>query len=81
MQFTFYYIYIKTNLNQVSNDTILNLHSTIFILKLLKNNRRRFLNIHLHSTIFILKLGTKLGCFRLFHNLHSTIFILKQRFR
>ena len=55
IEFTFYYIYIKTYSCELIASTFFDLHSTIFILKRENIQLKKQIDLNLHSTIFILK--------------------------
>ena len=78
--FTFYSIYIKTFFQQTPLRGYLNLHSTLFILKLCQMVLWCSVVLNLHSTLFILKLKEMTIAEIEKEYLHSTLFILKPLF-
>ena len=76
--FTFHYVSIKTYLRQPSNTALLHLHSTMYLLKLLRQITFIILYMNLHSTMYLLKPALLSSVFMSVLYLHSTMYLLKR---
>ena len=54
-RFTFHYVSIKTQKTELLTSYQLNLHSTMYLLKLFQRNHINHWLLYLHSTMYLLK--------------------------
>ena len=76
-RFTFHYVSIKTQKTELLTSYQLNLHSTMYLLKLFQRNHINHWLLYLHSTMYLLKLQVSFLIAKSLLDLHSTMYLLK----